>query len=238
MWVHCCEIRTCMGHRFILVFVSPVWGKHRWEHNGSQTHSASSGMCWHHWHGRGVHHGSFKTNPKSIHLELYSDLFITMSSSGEWTHRHLPSQQRAKYSFISLHQLLWDLLVYWQHVSRAGCLVMGKHARAVAAYRGTNKNMLISESKSSAVIPHWKIMKHSCKCLDRTLAKGINVHEHKWATKVPGTTWRAPFSFSESSKASHTERTEPPAIPQYLSTTHLQLHKTRWSKRKNTFVSI
>lgn len=33
-------------------------------------------------------------------------------------------------------------------------------------------------------------------------------------------TWRAPFSFIESSKASHTDRTGPPAMPQYLQHSH------------------
>jgi len=45
-------------------------------------------------------------------------------------------------------------------------------------------------------------------------------------------TWRAPFSCSESSKASHTERTGPPAIPQYLWTQKLQWEKTNQSKTK------
>lgn len=34
--------------------------------------------------------------------------------------------------------------------------------------------------------------------------------------ELPGITWSAPFSLSESSKASHTERTGPPSMPQYL----------------------
>lgn len=45
-------------------------------------------------------------------------------------------------------------------------------------------------------------------------------------------TWRAPFSCTESSKASHTERTGPPAIPQYLWTKQLQWGKTKLSKTK------
>lgn len=37
-------------------------------------------------------------------------------------------------------------------------------------------------------------------------------------------TWRAPFSFIESSKASHTDRTGPPAMPQYLPTQPFYWH--------------
>lgn len=67
----------------------------------------------------------------------------------------------------------------------------------------------------------------------RTVAEGFNLHEkHKWVAEVPGMTWRAPFSFSESSKASHTERTGPPAIPQYLRTKQLLLDKTKQRKTK------
>lgn len=43
-------------------FVSHVSGMHGWEHSGSQTRSASSGMCWGRWHGRGIHHESINTN--------------------------------------------------------------------------------------------------------------------------------------------------------------------------------
>lgn len=64
------------------------------------------------------------------------------------------------------------------------------------------------------------------------LPKGINVQKwHKWTADVPGMTWRAPFSFSESSKASHTERTGPPAIPQYLWTQQLHLDNTNDTKK-------
>ena len=43
------------------IFLSPLWGMHRWEHNGSQSRSASSGRCWHHLHGQEAHHGSVET---------------------------------------------------------------------------------------------------------------------------------------------------------------------------------
>lgn len=54
------------------------------------------------------------------------------------------------------------------------------------------------------------------------------LRSHKAA--VPGMTWRAPFSLCESSKASHTDRTGPPAIPQYLWTAQLQSVKKNWTK--------
>ena len=53
-----------------------------------------------------------------------------------------------------------------------------------------------------------------------------------WVADVPGMTRRAPFSSSESSKASHTERTGPPSIPQYLRTKQLHLDT---DKTKQTF---
>lgn len=65
----------------------------------------------------------------------------------------------------------------------------------------------------------------------RTVAKGINL---KWEAEVPGMTRRAPFSSSESSKPSHTERTGPPAIPQYLLTKQLQWDKAT-TKQNKTF---
>lgn len=106
---------------------------------------------------------------------------------------------------------------------------MGQHASTVATCR---------TMESICKNTQW------CCCWSRGKAFDVCLYWAKvqpgqwlkaWVAGVPGMTRRAQFSSSESSKASHTERTGPPSIPQYLRTKQLHSDKTKQNKTLKFF---
>lgn len=204
-----CTKNTLETHTSACVCISPRRGMHMWGRSGSQSHSASSQMHLHHWRGRAVHRGPKKTSAKPC---SFSNSY---TCTGPGKRRNLMNrltdicpasrgQSTASSAWTSLSGISW--LTDSMFPGRTAWQWGNIPALWVPSWR---KYMLLCGANNQLDAP------------TRSLGKVINQQQKH---EVPGMTRRAPFSSVASSKASQTDRTGPPAMPQYLPKQPFHLH--------------